>query len=268
MTLAIVATVLLQPWQLLGSQEGVLGYATDITNKQLLSSTNAQRKINNEPVLELNKQLSAAAQKKANDMVAENYWSHSSPDGTAPWKFIKKSGYDYQKAGENLAYGFTDADQVIAGWMNSKSHRNNLLDSNYEDVGFGFADSQNFDNNGPTTVIVAMYGTTQPVVTPASQSSGDVQSYNTLVQNGAEPGAQTISRVQSFTDGAWPWSSYLIGLLTGAVAVFLVLKHSIALKRMVVEGEKFLIEHPLLDATLLLVVIVGFIITQQAGVIL
>ena len=265
MLLLLVATVLLQPWSF-NSKQDVLPYATSMSDRQLLEATNSQRDLNNAPQLTLNKQLARAAQAKAQDMAKRNYWSHNTPDGQAPWYFIERSGYNYYKAGENLAYGFPDGNQVVAGWMNSETHRNNMLDPSYEDVGFGFADNENFDSNGPATIVVAMYATDEQVAGVDSQDTP--AGFNSLASFDVEPNAQTISKVQTFTGGSWPWSSYLIGFLVGALAMFLVVKHGIAIKKMVVEGEKFLIAHPLLDVTIIAFIVVGVLLIAQAGVIL
>src|SRR5262245_27999830 len=66
-------------------QQHVLGYATDVTVSGLLGGTNNQRASNGLGGLHLNDKLNQAAQAKANDMVARNYWSHDTPDGNPPW---------------------------------------------------------------------------------------------------------------------------------------------------------------------------------------
>ena len=81
----------------------VLGDAASVSIDDLLKYTNLQRQINNLPPLKLNNNLNHAAQMKAKDMFAKDYWAHVSPDGTTPWVFIKDSGYNYMYAGENLA---------------------------------------------------------------------------------------------------------------------------------------------------------------------
>src|SRR5438105_1975635 len=91
----------------------VLGYATDMSTQSLLDDTNAQRSGNSETTLHLNAQLDQAAQAKANDMSTRDYWSHNTPDGQTPWTFITATGYSYQTAGENLAYGFSTAADTI-----------------------------------------------------------------------------------------------------------------------------------------------------------
>src|SRR5690349_13756528 len=88
------------------SQKGVLAYTTDVSNVALLDETNQARIDQDRQALKLNTELSKAAQAKANDMVANNYWAHISPEGKTPWNFVDATGYHYQKAGENLAFGF------------------------------------------------------------------------------------------------------------------------------------------------------------------
>jgi len=132
----LVAGILANSW--LGhANRNVLGYATDMSIESLLTDTNQERASNGEVALGLDKQLGDAAQAKANDMAARDYWSHDTPDGKTPWTFIIKAGYNYQAAGENLAYGFTSASDTITGWMNSPEHRANILNASYRDVGFG-----------------------------------------------------------------------------------------------------------------------------------
>ena len=76
----------------------ILGYATDITAQKLYQLTNEKRLQNNLPFLIYNEQLSKAAEQKANDMFEKNYWSHYSPSGTSPWKFLDSQEYQYEFA--------------------------------------------------------------------------------------------------------------------------------------------------------------------------
>lgn len=192
--LPIVATLLFgllfNTW-FAGHQRNVLGYATDMSASSLLSGTNSERAANGLGALALNGLLNQAAQNKANDMVTRDYWSHNTPDGQTPWTFIVAVGYSYQTAGENLAYGFTTATDTITGWMNSPGHRANILNTSYSEVGFGMANSPNYQGTGPQTVVVAMYAlpsggtapappapepapapTPAPTTTPAASSGG------------------------------------------------------------------------------------------------
>lgn len=156
---SIVLSMAISSWQPV--QRGTLAYATDMSHGGLLQSTNNERSSNGQASLSLHSQLNSAAQAKANDMIARNYWSHNTPDGQEPWVFFDNAGYKYQKAGENLAYGFTTSSSTVAGWMNSPSHKANMLDSAFTEVGFGFANGSNYNNSGNQTVVVAMYGKPQ-----------------------------------------------------------------------------------------------------------
>src|SRR3989344_4114182 len=105
----------------------VLGFATDISAEKLYQLVNEERQKNNLPSLSLSSSLSLAAQKKAENMFQENYWSHYAPDGKTPWDFILGANYKYEYAGENLAKNFLFSQGVIDAWMNSTTHRDNLL---------------------------------------------------------------------------------------------------------------------------------------------
>jgi len=144
----------------------VLGYATDVTSTGLFSQTNIQRQGGGLATFVLNGLLVNAAQQKANHMITNDYWAHVAPDGTTPWYFIDGSGYLYLKAGENLAYGFLTNDGVIQGWMDSAGHRANIMDLDFQDVGFGIANGSNYQGD-ENTVVVAMYGQPLPQTIPA-----------------------------------------------------------------------------------------------------
>jgi len=139
-------------------QHSILGYATDMSISGLLQETNKHRADNGLPGLTLNDQLTQAAQAKAEDMAARDYWSHNTPEGNPPWIFITNAGYHYQTAGENLAYGFLNSTATVEGWMGSEGHRANILNATYKEVGFGIANSPNYQGTGPETIVVAMYG--------------------------------------------------------------------------------------------------------------
>lgn len=157
---------------------GVLGYASNITKDKLLIETNKTREKNGRQALKENPILTAAAEKKAAHMFEENYWSHVSPSGVTPWDFILGSGYDYEYAGENLAKNFNDSTEVIQAWFNSKSHRDNLLSSKYEEVGFAVVNG--VLDGYETTLVVQMFGTTKDSsflaeITPTASSDSLVE---------------------------------------------------------------------------------------------
>lgn len=116
---------------------GVLGYSSEITVEKVLNQTNIQRQNLGLPALKYNSVLSKSATNKANDMFVNNYWAHTSPSGTTPWDFFKSVDYRYSVAGENLARDFYDTESLIKGWMNSPTHKANIINSKYQEIGIG-----------------------------------------------------------------------------------------------------------------------------------
>ena len=111
---------------------------------EVSSYTDMVRLINKERVaaglnpLTENKLLDESAKAKACDMRDNNYFEHISPDGKQPWYFIKKAGYDYYHAGENIARDYNNSTKRTAtAYMNSEEHRDNILDPTYTEVGIG-----------------------------------------------------------------------------------------------------------------------------------
>lgn len=156
-TISVVVFVfsLLNPIQ--SKFPAVLGVASDISPAELLTITNEYRKENNLPPLRLDSDLSQAATFKASDMFAKNYWAHIAPDGVTPWSFILNSGYEYLYAGENLARGYSTAPDVVKAWMESPTHRANMLSKDYSDVGFAIATGNLTGSD--TVLVVEMFGT-------------------------------------------------------------------------------------------------------------
>jgi hypothetical protein len=101
--------------------------------------TNQWRSVNNIPDLKTNETLTRAAQAKAEDMASKSYFAHQSPDGSQPWDWISRAGYQYAYAGENLAVNFTDSGYVVEAWKNSPTHNMNLIGPRYTETGVGVA---------------------------------------------------------------------------------------------------------------------------------
>ncbi len=148
----------------------VLGYATDIRIEELLSQTNAKRAEAGLEPLTLNSALSQAAAAKASDMFANNYWAHNSPAGKTPWDFILAAGYRYTLAGENLAKNFQTSGGVVDAWMNSPTHRANIMKAGYREIGFAIVNG--VLNGEETTLVVQMFGASQPLAqVPKAQAA-------------------------------------------------------------------------------------------------
>lgn len=244
----------------------VLGYATEMSSTRLLDSANKERVARKQPPLHVNNKLGQAAQQKAEDMAAHDYWSHTTPSGQEPWVFIQQSGYNYSQVAENLAYGFTTSNGVTSGWMNSPLHRKNLLNSELSDVGFGIANVANYQNRGPQTIVVAMYGKPAMAASATTRPTSGVSS--SAVQGAEAVGvAKEITLAQTVTKGSMPWINFLTGLLLGSAGMYLLTKHAWNLRRAVQNGERFVLHHPLLDITLVALLALSALLTQTAGVI-
>ncbi|MDO8452258.1 MAG: CAP domain-containing protein [bacterium] len=146
----------------------VLGYAYNIPAETVVELTNNERVKAGLPALEFNATLAASAKAKAIDMFEKDYWAHNAPDGTQPWKFFSDANYQYRYAGENLARDFTTADDALKAWMESPTHKENLLSRRYKEIGIAVVDGNL--KGVETTLIVQHFGTqfgdTLPATTP------------------------------------------------------------------------------------------------------
>ena len=250
----IIALVINDQW--LANAHGVLGASTAISPTSLLSYTNIQRTAFKESDLTLNSRLMNAAQTKADNMVKLNYWSHDTPSGQPPWVFIQRAGYNYHKAGENLAYGFPSSAAILNAWMHSPEHRANILDSSFQNVGFGIAYSPDYQNQGPQTLVVAMYG--QPAVASAVNPFTNSASI-------VAPPSQRLSWAQILIGNDSSWIAISVALISAALLIYLLYSHGRRWKRLVAHGEDFIVHHPLIDLALMSLIMFGFVISSTAG---
>jgi hypothetical protein len=139
-------------------QPGILGVNSNITVEQVIGETNKEREKLGLPPLEMNSSLNQAATLKAQNMLEENYWAHYSPSGKDPWGFILSSGYKFAYAGENLARNFYTSEDTVKAWMNSPSHRENIVSGKYKEIGVAVVDGVLLGQK--TTLVVQMFGTT------------------------------------------------------------------------------------------------------------
>jgi uncharacterized protein YkwD len=127
-----------------------------VVSSVLVDLANTDRAAYNLGGLTVNPTLTKAAQAKADDMAAKGYFAHNSPDGVDSWHWFKQAGYDFQHAGENLAVDFSDSADVERAWMNSPTHRDNILNNKYTEV--GIATASGFYQGKPTVFVVQMFG--------------------------------------------------------------------------------------------------------------
>ncbi len=82
--------------------------------------------------------LNNSASKKMDDMFSRQYFEHTAPDNKTVVDLVKDSGYKFQIVGENLALGHFDNDKdLVQAWMNSPTHKDNILNAKYTEIGIG-----------------------------------------------------------------------------------------------------------------------------------
>lgn len=139
------------------SSEKTSAFVSDISRANIISLTNIERTGAGLPRLVENETLNRAAQLKLDHMIKNDYFAHNAPDGTTPWQWFEAAGYDYQHAGENLAMDFDYTANQHKAWMNSTTHRQNIMSSKYTEI--GVATGAGRINGDMTTVTVQVFGT-------------------------------------------------------------------------------------------------------------
>ena len=182
----------------------------DSLAKRLVQNINTERKAAGAQDLVLNEKLSVAAVQKQKHMNALGYWDHTSPEGVAPWSFVKEQNVSYATAAENLARGFSSTGDVVQGWMNSTEHKRAMLNSRFTQVGVSV-----LYNNG-------QYDAVAFFVEPAASiaAAGAVLSATESVQNYQTDFAVQIPDLEDTLDRA---PDVLVALVFGAMAVGLAL---------------------------------------------
>ncbi|MBI4122676.1 MAG: hypothetical protein HY462_01630 [Parcubacteria group bacterium] len=130
--------------------------AGPVNASELIELTNREREALSLPPFAPNHQLTQAAFRKAGDMLEKGYFAHTTPDSKPFYRWIEDENYYYLYAGENLAIDFETSEGVVAAWMASPTHRANIVNENYSDIGL-VAVRGNWQDR-ETTVVVQMFG--------------------------------------------------------------------------------------------------------------
>lgn len=154
------------------AKPGILGYSSEITAQKVYDLTNKERLRANLPALHYNPSLSKSATAKAKDMFTNNYWAHYSPNGKTPWDFLKAENYQYSVAGENLAKDFYDTESMMKAWMNSPTHKSNIISIKYQEIGIGVVNG--VLNGVKTTLVVQHFATPVNIATIKTDSPEEI----------------------------------------------------------------------------------------------
>ena len=111
--------------------------------KEVFDLINKQRTNNGLKALNIDSEVQKVARIKAQDMVNNNYFSHTSPTYGSPFDMLKKFSVSYKTAGENIA-GNSSNSAAVTAWMNSSGHKANILNSSFNYTGIGVVSSSKY----------------------------------------------------------------------------------------------------------------------------
>ncbi|OGG59927.1 hypothetical protein A3C89_03225 [Candidatus Kaiserbacteria bacterium RIFCSPHIGHO2_02_FULL_50_50] len=194
-----------------------------VVASSLVQGTNTARVSENLKLLTRSAVLDKAATLKANDMLQHQYFAHRSPSGVTPWHWFEEAHYKYLRAGENLAVHFTASTELVDAWLASPSHRANIMNGAYTEIGIGMA-TGTFEGV-QTTFVVQLFGT--PV--PASKQGAAVGLLDTneyrVVSESIDVAPDTLATIERTVDTRkHPYAPiavtvFLIGALSLAIHV-------------------------------------------------
>ena len=130
------------------SSSGNTSSSTETSNmnsdeKEVFDLINKQRTNNGLAALKNDSEVQRVARIKAQDMVDNNYFSHTSPTYGSPFDMLKSFKISYKPAGENIA-GNSSNSSAVTAWMNSSGHKANILNSNFNYTGIGVVSSPKY----------------------------------------------------------------------------------------------------------------------------
>ena len=105
--------------------------------QKILELMNAKRTEAGLEPLTIDSTLVQVARYKSNNMIQNNFFDHTNPDGTKWTNWLQTIGYKYTTTGENIAYNTSDPVELFTQWWNSPGHRANMMNASYTKVGIG-----------------------------------------------------------------------------------------------------------------------------------
>jgi len=166
--------------------------ASEITPAKVINLVNIAREKEGLMPLGQNETLAKIANDKLNDMIENHYFAHTSPVGRTPWHWFEKEKYDYQFAGENLAINYTSAEEQQKAWMKSPTHRKNILNPDYKEIGVAFGAGE--IDGEMALITVQEFGTRIGSIGASKEGENFImQKSGDLLQKGAEILPQVLS---------------------------------------------------------------------------
>ena len=164
-------------------------FAKVINNENIINITNETRLEEGLGTLNANQLLSKAAFDKAETIFNEQAFQHNS-EGKKFSNWVRDTGYEYQNIGENLAIDFISSEGTMKAWLDSPTHKKNILNPNFQEIGVAVK-TANFDGH-ESVLVVQIFGTPtkvkkgQPLATISNEQENNASSdQETLLTNTA-----------------------------------------------------------------------------------
>ena len=126
-----------------GNNSGTTTSTMTSDEKEVFNLINRQRTANGLSALKVDNEVQRVAKIKAQDMVNNSYFSHTSPTYGSPFEMLQSFKVSYKTAGENIAGNSSNTGAVNA-WMNSSGHKANILNSSFNYTGIGVVSSPKY----------------------------------------------------------------------------------------------------------------------------
>ncbi|MEA1980300.1 MAG: CAP domain-containing protein [candidate division Zixibacteria bacterium] len=163
--------------------------ASEVSVKNIFENINVERQKENIPSLVINETLMHIAEIRVNDMINNDYFSHQDPNGLMPWDIAIQENYNYQIIGENLALDWIQTESAINAWMESDTHKENILNTKFNETGIAII------SNNSHTIIVQIFGLrhlSPATILPAVRANNQDIELNTDVSDNLVKNEQTV----------------------------------------------------------------------------
>jgi uncharacterized protein YkwD len=200
-----------------GDAEADIGIQNEAFELEVIRLVNQERVSRGLHPLRLNTNLRDSARDHNQDMIDNDFFDHEGSDGSLPWDRACDHGYTpYGSScyvGENIAGGYSTPAAVFNAWMSSQGHRDNMLNSEYREIGVGHTTGGAFSHYwtmdlGAQPLVLPVFINNDEDETSSRQvtitlTKEDVSSWGSI---GPITGVQ-ISEDPSFAGATWqPWS--------------------------------------------------------------
>lgn len=214
----------------------------------LVSKVNEERQDLSKNQLIVSEKLTEAAQLKANDMASKSYFAHVSPEGKDPWSWLREVNYSFKNAGENLAVNFVDSEDVHKAWMNSPTHKANIVRDGFTEIGIATAEGK---YKGKDAIFVAQF-------------FGQPQDSNILSAN-VQDSIRENSFVQKVISSPKTILSYILYVIGAIFALALLLKVFVNIN---IQYPRLIVNGLIIILFVILIILINELITSNLSKIL